>query len=355
MKRVFLTKAGELNEAVVRAAAVSVATYLVGGDQGLTKRRDPHGCFARVVEGREDYPGYRTCEDLHGAWLWLLCGAHRYSGPAMREALEFFNRMEAWGWDPGETISKLRRHASFAWKNLGAESAWDIRPGDIVQLSGRRGAHTLTVLDVGYDGDRPTQVDHADFGHFSDADRDDELPVAHTARVYRADPVQRTERGYTIAGLGVIGRLDLWALISQLSAIQRLKPALVPDDFPHGESETQSEPLVSPVMPRVLRVGSRGDDVRGWQRLLALPPTGQFDEATAEATRAWQRDRGLLDDGVVGPATRAAARKDTRPGGFKAAPAVAASAVGVDANDPAVSGADEPAASGAEPDAEGSG
>ena len=74
MKRVFLTRDGELSEDVVRRAAVSLATYLVGGDQGLTKARDPEGCFKRVVEGREDYPGYMTCEDLHGAWLWLLLG-----------------------------------------------------------------------------------------------------------------------------------------------------------------------------------------------------------------------------------------------------------------------------------------
>lgn len=320
MKRVFLTRGGELSEAVVRAAAVSIASHLVGGDQGVSRRRDPHGCFARVVEGREDYPGYRTSEDLHGAWLWLLCGGHRYSGPAMRQALEFFNRMEAWGWEPGETVAKLRRHAGFAWKSVDPGSEWDIHPGDVVQVSGRRGAHTLTVLDVRYHGDRPTHIDHADYGHFSDADRDDELPVSHTARAYRGDRVELTERGYTIASLGVIGRLDVWALISRLNSIQRLKPALVPDDFPHGEVETQSEPLVSAVMPRVLRVGSRGDDVRGWQRLLDLPPTGEFDEATAQATREWQRDRGLLEDGVVGPATRAAARKDTRPGGFKAAP-----------------------------------
>lgn len=319
VKRVFLTRNGELCEEVVRGAAVSLASYLVGGDQGLTKQRDPNGCFKRVVEGREDYPGYLTCEDLHGAWLWLLCGDHRYSGPAMRDALEFFNRMEAWGWNPGETISKLRRNAGFAWKEYRADTEWDIKPGDVVQVSGRRGAHTLTVTAVHPGEGAPSALDHADFGHFSDTDRDADIPVSHTARIYRGDTVSRTERGYCLAGYPILGRLDLWALMSRLAEVQSLKPALVPDDFEGGQVERGGEPLVSAVLPRILRIGSRGDDVRGWQRLLNLPPTGDFDHTTEVATRAWQRDRGLLDDGVVGPATRAAARKDTRPGGFKAA------------------------------------
>ncbi|MEZ4227624.1 MAG: peptidoglycan-binding protein [Polyangiaceae bacterium] len=319
MKRVFLTRDGELSEDVVRRAAVSLATYLVGGDQGLTKARDPEGCFKRVVEGREDYPGYMTCEDLHGAWLWLLCGEHRYSGPAMREAMEFFNRMEAWGWNPGETISKLRRHAGFAWREYLADTDWDIKPGDVVQVSGRRGAHTLTVVEVHEQAGLPVALDHADYGHFSDADRDTDLPVSHTARVYRGDPIVRKDGSYCLAGLPILGRLDSWALMRHLHGIQPLKPALVPEPFEGGQVERGGEPLVSAVLPRVLRLGSRGDDVRGWQRLLALAPTGDFDHATEVATRTWQRERGLLDDGVVGPATRSAARKDTRPGGFKAA------------------------------------
>ncbi|MGE0328870.1 MAG: peptidoglycan-binding protein [Polyangiaceae bacterium] len=319
MKRVFLTRNGELSEDVVRGAAVSLASYLVGGEQGVTKQRDPNGCFKRVVEGREDYPGYLTCEDLHGAWLWLMCGDHRYSGPAMRSALEFFNRMEAWGWNPSETIPRLRRHAAFAWKEYLTETEWDIKPGDVVQVSGRRGAHTLTVIAVKHEDGVPISVDHADYGHFSDADRDTEIPVSHTARIYRGDPVSHSERGYTLAGLPILGRLDTWALVQHLQHVQALKPALVPDDFDGGQVERGGEPLVSAVLPRILRIGSRGDDVRGWQRILNLPPTGDFDHETEKATRGWQRERGLLDDGVVGPATRAAARKDTRPGGFKAA------------------------------------
>jgi Putative peptidoglycan binding domain/CHAP domain len=61
-----------------------------------------------------------------------------------------------------------------------------------------------------------------------------------------------------------------------------------------------------------------GDDVRNLQaRLIALgymsgAPDGEFGPITARAVRAFQRDRGLRDDGVVDPTTAAALDSGSR-------------------------------------------
>lgn len=56
-------------------------------------------------------------------------------------------------------------------------------------------------------------------------------------------------------------------------------------------------------MTRILKEGMSGPDVRAWKD--ALSPGDVFDAVTKEATRQWQRERGLRDDGAVGPATLA--------------------------------------------------
>jgi peptidoglycan hydrolase-like protein with peptidoglycan-binding domain len=70
---------------------------------------------------------------------------------------------------------------------------------------------------------------------------------------------------------------------------------------------------VSPVKP-VLRLNSKGPDVTQWQTIVGVkPPTGFFGASTVEATKAFQRSRGLTADGVVGPKTWEAGLKGTAP------------------------------------------
>lgn len=58
--------------------------------------------------------------------------------------------------------------------------------------------------------------------------------------------------------------------------------------------------------PRLLRLGSEGEDVRALQDRLGVAVTGKFDALTHTAVRLAQCRAGLPDDGIVGPLTRAA-------------------------------------------------
>lgn len=77
-------------------------------------------------------------------------------------------------------------------------------------------------------------------------------------------------------------------------------PILDPKAPPAAVVVDYSSPPVS--LP-VLRIGSHGEAVDLWQRLIGAPRTGKFDQTTKELTMAWQLRSGLKDDGVVGPKT----------------------------------------------------
>jgi peptidoglycan hydrolase-like protein with peptidoglycan-binding domain len=54
--------------------------------------------------------------------------------------------------------------------------------------------------------------------------------------------------------------------------------------------------------PRLAK-GSTGNEVRVLQVKLRIPVDGDFGPQTESAVRAFQRSKGLVDDGIVGPAT----------------------------------------------------
>jgi len=70
------------------------------------------------------------------------------------------------------------------------------------------------------------------------------------------------------------------------------------------------------VIKHTLRVGSPyKDEVRAWQRFIDVAADGDFRTITRNATRAFQLQHGLDDDGVVGPMTLGVAkgvREDTK-------------------------------------------
>jgi peptidoglycan hydrolase-like protein with peptidoglycan-binding domain len=69
-------------------------------------------------------------------------------------------------------------------------------------------------------------------------------------------------------------------------------------------------PTPAPSVRDLVR-GMKGEDVRAWQNQLrrdgfGIEADADFGELTYEATREWQWQRELTDDGIVGPKTRAA-------------------------------------------------
>lgn len=59
-------------------------------------------------------------------------------------------------------------------------------------------------------------------------------------------------------------------------------------------------------MTKIIRKGSRGNDVVALQQKLKLIPDGIFGPITEEAVRAFQKAQGLVPDGIVGPKTLSA-------------------------------------------------
>jgi len=52
-----------------------------------------------------------------------------------------------------------------------------------------------------------------------------------------------------------------------------------------------------------LRLGSRGEAVKHVQRVVGATQDGDFGAATERRVKAWQKQRGMFVDGVVGPVT----------------------------------------------------
>lgn len=53
----------------------------------------------------------------------------------------------------------------------------------------------------------------------------------------------------------------------------------------------------------LLKVGSSGEEVKQIQRKLGVTDTGNFGPLTEAAVKKWQKENGLLDDGIVGDST----------------------------------------------------
>lgn len=51
-----------------------------------------------------------------------------------------------------------------------------------------------------------------------------------------------------------------------------------------------------------LKEGHRGSDVEALQRKLNIPPDGRFGPATTKAVKAFQKSKGLIEDGIAGEA-----------------------------------------------------
>lgn len=69
--------------------------------------------------------------------------------------------------------------------------------------------------------------------------------------------------------------------------------------------------MIDPSRWRTLRQGMSGEDVASWKQVLCAGDS--FDAVTLEATKQWQREHGLVPDGIVGPASRAEIGRAAQP------------------------------------------
>ena len=51
---------------------------------------------------------------------------------------------------------------------------------------------------------------------------------------------------------------------------------------------------------KYFQLGDSGEDVKQIQKIIGLNPTGIYDRVTVEAVKKWQKDKGLLNDGLFG-------------------------------------------------------
>lgn len=70
-------------------------------------------------------------------------------------------------------------------------------------------------------------------------------------------------------------------------------------------STRTSDTRASSSSARTLRRGMSGNDVKRVQQVLGITVDGVFGFGTASAVKKWQRDNGLVADGIVGPNTQA--------------------------------------------------
>lgn len=124
---------------------------------------------------------------------------------------------------------------------------------------------------------------------------------------------------------GVVGPKTWEKLLSKQVYVQaatnqaKQADAVKATGVPAGVKAPANVPVSAPLGTAVLRQGMRGPAVAEWQQkyLGIAKPDGIFGPETTRLTKDWQVKHGLMGDGVVGPATRAAALVAPKP---KAAP-----------------------------------
>jgi len=75
-----------------------------------------------------------------------------------------------------------------------------------------------------------------------------------------------------------------------------------------GDAETMAEVKISVTLPTIKK-GSSGRAVKIWQVIVGTNADGSFGQKTLEATKAFQKNKSLLTDGIVGSKTWAAGFK----------------------------------------------
>lgn len=223
--------ADTLDPDIVREAIVAIARFACDDARGRVKG---DYVFERVTEGRQScwvvngkQRCYSGCGDLAQFVLWLAAGAERYTDPAVRRAMRYTNRAEAWGWKQGWNISMLDGFVPSGSKvrhRPGDKLA--ARPGDLLLIGEGGQEHIMVVRDIA--AGRLTSLD---YGQFFDGKHGGRQCV----RTLRKGPDGRLWAfSTTPPGRPVVWSIDTGSVLRTVSGTGALLPAVVPAPFDKG-------------------------------------------------------------------------------------------------------------------------
>lgn len=100
---------------------------------------------------------------------------------------------------------------------------------------------------------------------------------------------------WTSDGSGFVNPLEFVKNTIEAWKLQESIPQATPEDAPL----VPASPVEKPKAEKVLKLGSKGPQVRRLQRLLKLKQDGQFGPLTESAVKAFQKKNGLTETGIV--------------------------------------------------------
>lgn len=115
-----------------------------------------------------------------------------------------------------------------------------------------------------------------------------------------AQATREWQRTNGLAVDGVVG-MQSWNTMFPGAGVEAPEPPPdKADNGSQGSGSTGGAPGVPPYPGRPLELGDSGSNVIIWQRALGIQADGYFGSATLSATKAWQYQKDLPADGVVG-------------------------------------------------------
>lgn len=300
------------------------AVELAGGASGYTEHYDPRGLFRLVTEGLQTAnhraisawakldPATRGKRPVHFSACQFLASRLALEACELKPGMTWCNRVDGGNTRiPGIELIRIKNRASYAWKDYGPKTAWDIGIGDAVEVMGKYGPHTFVVTALRFDAGVPVSLDRAEYGQFLDPDGPEgPEPADDGAHVRTGSVITRDAKGWKINGAPVIGRLNIMALRQrELGDVDSERDT---DPAPEPPPDSQLTPVEVPHPPIKLERGSPHTElVRTLQRRLAKEPRpfklwlrGSANTAPPPWPAAWNWP--IKPDGDFGERTEAA-------------------------------------------------
>lgn len=277
---------------IFRQQASTLARYFAGGPSGAGTHLGEI-TFEDVTQGRAGRANYSACGDLINFVSYRM---------GSRDPSFVCRNGVGTAWADTKNISRpvgfARRNGQ--WRTL---QNGEPQPGDLVLIGQfpNEQEHVFVLLDI--QGDQWTS---ADYGQKT-AESGYKPSSAIVTRTRQGGNLVRSGRGRSI-----VGWIDLESI--PLAASPDLSG--VPQPWPGASVVVAQGPCANVQSRSLLRVGSRGPDVTAWEQILlrdakvsgaTFALDDSFGPQVDTATRAWQSAYGIVPDGVVGPATWAAA------------------------------------------------